>query len=55
VSGAGVPAARGGSYPLRPGNAVRALVDGEPAFRRICEAVEAARESVFVTVAYIDR
>jgi phosphatidylserine/phosphatidylglycerophosphate/cardiolipin synthase-like enzyme len=34
---------------------VRALVDGEPAFRRICEAVEAARGSAWVTVAYLDR
>jgi phosphatidylserine/phosphatidylglycerophosphate/cardiolipin synthase-like enzyme len=30
-------------------------VDGEPAFRRICEAVEAARESVWVTVAFLRR
>jgi phosphatidylserine/phosphatidylglycerophosphate/cardiolipin synthase-like enzyme len=50
-----VPAASAAAYPLRPGNAVRPLVDGEPAFRRICEAVEAARESVCVTVAYLDR
>jgi len=50
-----VPAAAGGSYPLRAGNAVRPLVDGEPAFRRICEAVEAARSSVWVTVAYLER
>lgn len=50
-----VPAARSGAYPLRPGNAVHPLVDGEPAFRRICEAVEAARESVWLTVAYLER
>jgi len=50
-----VPAARRAAYPLRPGNAVIPLVDGEPAFRRICEAVEAARESVWLTVAYLDR
>jgi phosphatidylserine/phosphatidylglycerophosphate/cardiolipin synthase-like enzyme len=50
-----VPAARRGAYPPRAGNAVRPLVDGEPAFRRICEAVEAARESVWLTVAYLDR
>ena len=42
-----------GSYPARPGNTVRPLIDGEPAFRRICEAVEAARHSVWVTVAFI--
>ena len=41
------------SYPPRPGNLVRPLVDGEPAFRRICEAVETAQHSVWVTVAFI--
>jgi len=55
VSQTNVPAARRGAYPLRPGNRVCPLVDGEPAFRRICEAVEAARESVWLTVAYVDR
>jgi cardiolipin synthase A/B len=38
---------------MRDGNAVRALVDGEPAFRRICAAIEAARRSVWATVAFI--
>jgi phosphatidylserine/phosphatidylglycerophosphate/cardiolipin synthase-like enzyme len=47
--------ARNASYPVRPGNSVRPLVDGVPAFRRICEAVEGARSSVRVTVAFIDR
>jgi phosphatidylserine/phosphatidylglycerophosphate/cardiolipin synthase-like enzyme len=42
------------SYPLRAGNAVRPLVDGEPAFRRICEAVEAAQQSVWVTIAFLE-
>ena len=50
-----VPAVESGSYPVRRGCAVRPLVDGEPAFRRICEAVEAARRSVWVTVAVLDR
>jgi phosphatidylserine/phosphatidylglycerophosphate/cardiolipin synthase-like enzyme len=49
-----VPFVSKGSYPPRPGNAVRPLVDGEPAFRRIAEAVEAARHSVWVTVAFYD-
>jgi phosphatidylserine/phosphatidylglycerophosphate/cardiolipin synthase-like enzyme len=31
---------------------VQPLVDGEPAFRRICEAVEAAQHSVWATVAF---
>jgi phosphatidylserine/phosphatidylglycerophosphate/cardiolipin synthase-like enzyme len=52
--GAHVPFARNASYPLRAGNAVRPLVDGEPAFRRICEAVDAARSSVWVTVAFLE-
>ena len=40
-----IPFVTSGSYPIRAGNHVRPLVDGEPAFRRICEAVEAARRS----------
>ena len=43
------------SYPVRPDNHVRPLIDGIPAFRRICEAVEAAQSSAWVTVAFIDR
>ena len=45
-----IPFVRSGSYPLRAGNAVRPLIDGEPAFRRICQAVEAAERSVWVTL-----
>jgi cardiolipin synthase A/B len=41
------------SYPVRPGNRVHPLIDGEPAFRRICQVVEAARRSMWVTVAFI--
>jgi cardiolipin synthase A/B len=48
-----IPFVDGISYPARPGNAVRPLIDGVPAFRRICEAVEAAQHSVFLTVAFI--
>ena len=55
IAEAHVPAVAGASYPLRPGNFVRPLVDGEPAFRRIAEAVSAARRSVWVTIAYVDR
>ena len=40
-----IPFALSGFYPVRAGNLVRPLIDGEPAFRRICEAVEAARHS----------
>jgi phosphatidylserine/phosphatidylglycerophosphate/cardiolipin synthase-like enzyme len=42
-----------GSYPVRAGNLVRPLVDGVPAYRRICEAVDAARHSVWVTVTFL--
>jgi len=50
-----VPPAARAAYPVRAGNAVCPLVDGVPAFRRICQAVEAARHSVWLTVAFIDR
>ena len=48
-----VPHIEESSYPLRLGNLLRPLIGGEPAFRRICEAVEAARHSVWVTVAFL--
>ena len=50
-----IPCARGGAYPVRGGNVVRPLVDGEPAFSRIGAAVEAARARVWVTVAFLER
>ncbi len=48
-----VPHVEGSSYPLRHGNYLRPLIGGEMAFRRICEAVEGARQSVWVTVAFL--
>ncbi|MBV9879051.1 MAG: phosphatidylserine/phosphatidylglycerophosphate/cardiolipin synthase family protein [Gemmatirosa sp.] len=42
-----------GSYPTRDGNRVVPWIDGEPAFRRICEAIDAARRSVWVTVTFM--
>jgi cardiolipin synthase A/B len=42
-----------GTYPTRSGNAVRLLIDGEPAFRRICEAIETARHRVWVTITFM--
>jgi phosphatidylserine/phosphatidylglycerophosphate/cardiolipin synthase-like enzyme len=50
--GAHIPYTDSGSYPIRGGNTVEPLVDGEPAFRRICEAVEAAKHTVWLTVAF---
>ena len=46
-----VPAATG-AYPVRPGNLVRPIVDGVPAFQRIADAIEAALDSVWLTVAF---
>jgi cardiolipin synthase len=53
--GAHIPFVASGPYPIRGGNEVVPLVDGEPAFRRICEAVESAQHSVWLTVAFIER
>jgi cardiolipin synthase A/B len=41
------------SYPSRPGNSLRPWIDGEPAFRRVCEAIESARHSVWATVTFM--
>jgi cardiolipin synthase len=48
-----IPPVREASYPARLGNILRPLVDGEPAFRRVCEAIEAARHSVWATVTFM--
>ncbi|HTE47178.1 MAG TPA: phosphatidylserine/phosphatidylglycerophosphate/cardiolipin synthase family protein [Gemmatimonadaceae bacterium] len=49
----GIPFVRTGSYPVREGNSVRLLVDGIPAFRRICDAIDAAEQSVCATVTFM--
>ncbi len=49
-----IPAAEAGCYPVRTGNAIAPLIDGVPAFTRICQAVERARVSVWLTVAFLD-
>ncbi|HWN70282.1 MAG TPA: hypothetical protein VNM90_21730, partial [Haliangium sp.] len=49
-----VPPARSGSYPVRDGNVVRPLIDGAAAFGCICAAVDAARRSVWITIAFHD-
>jgi cardiolipin synthase len=41
-----------GSYPRRDGNLVRPLIGAAEAFGRIAEAVDAARERVWLTVAF---
>ncbi len=50
-----IPPATRCTYPVRPGNAVFPLVDGLPAFERICAAAEQAKHSVWVTVAFIEQ
>jgi cardiolipin synthase len=47
-----IPPVASGSYPVRYGNLAVPLVDSGPAFRRICAAIDAARHSVWVTVAF---
>lgn len=47
-----IPHTSSGPYPARPGNLVRPLIDGEAIARRLGEAVEAARHSVWLTVAF---
>lgn len=48
-----MPSPHGAPFPVREGNRVRPLIDGEPAFRRVCEAIEAAERSVWVTVTFL--
>jgi cardiolipin synthase A/B len=48
-----VPFPATGSYPARNGNLLLPLVDGAAAFRRICEAMEAARHSVWLTLTFV--
>lgn len=47
-----IPPAAPCSYPARDGNLVRPMVDGADVFGRIGDAVEAARRSVWLTVAF---
>jgi phosphatidylserine/phosphatidylglycerophosphate/cardiolipin synthase-like enzyme len=49
-----IPSVGSGSYPVRGGCAVRPLVDGEPAFREICQAIESAKRRVWGTVAFLE-
>ena len=49
------PPSRTSTYPVRDGNLVRPLVDGVPAFRRICDAVARAERRVWATIAFVDR
>lgn len=53
MTGSHIPGVDVGPYPIRAGNRVVPLVGGERAFRRICQAVESARHSVYVTIAFL--
>lgn len=48
-----VPFVTTGAYPVRDGNHIHALVDGEPAFRRICDAIDHAQARVWVSVTFL--
>jgi cardiolipin synthase A/B len=51
--GQDIPFIAHGSYPRRGGNLFTPLIDSGPAFRRICEAVEQAQHSVWITFTFI--
>ena len=53
ASSLSIPFVRDASYPVRSGNIVRPLVDGEPAFRRVCQAIDAARYGVWATITFM--
>ena len=48
-----VPSPKRASYPVRPGNSLVPLIDGEPAFRRVCEAIEKAEHSIWATITFM--
>jgi cardiolipin synthase A/B len=48
-----VPSPLRTSYPIRSGNHLRPLVDGEPALRRVCEAIEQAEYSIWATITFM--
>jgi phosphatidylserine/phosphatidylglycerophosphate/cardiolipin synthase-like enzyme len=52
VASSYIPGTTSGFSPARPGNRVRALIDGPEIARRIGEAVGQARHSVWITVAF---
>lgn len=41
------------TYPVRTGNFVRPLIDSGATFRRICEAIDAARHRVWVCITFL--
>jgi phosphatidylserine/phosphatidylglycerophosphate/cardiolipin synthase-like enzyme len=53
VDNPAVPVVTTGSYPARTGNRLQLLIDGVPAFRRLCEAIDQAQGSVWATVTFM--
>ncbi|SEP27493.1 Phosphatidylserine/phosphatidylglycerophosphate/cardiolipin synthase [Rhodospirillales bacterium URHD0017] len=52
VDGSYIPGTMSGPYPARPGNRVRAFIDGPQIMRRIGEAIASAQNSIWLTVAF---
>lgn len=50
--GSYIPGTTSGPYPARPGNRVRAFIDGPQIMRRIGEAIANAQHSIWLTVAF---
>ncbi len=48
-----VPFVGSGAYPVRHGNSIHPLIDGEPAFRRVCEAIDQADSRLWVAVTFL--
>jgi cardiolipin synthase len=48
-----IPFPTTGSYPARAGNRIHPLIDSGPAFRRICQAIDSAERSVWLTVTFM--
>ncbi len=48
-----IPFVTTGSYPIRAGNTVQLLIDGEPAFLRVCQAIETAQHRVWATITFM--
>lgn len=49
-----VPFITTGAYPTRSGNQIQPWIDGELAFRRICAAIAAAEQNVWVSRATLN-
>ena len=48
-----IPFVTTGAYPVRAGNRVHPLIDGEPALRRVCDAIDQAHARVWVAVTFL--